>query len=47
MEVRSQRVPGNALRAVRTWKFDPATRAGKPVVVVVEINVDFELPKER
>ena len=36
----------NALRAVRTWKFDPATRAGKPVVVVVEINVDFELPKE-
>ena len=37
----------NALRAVRTWTFDPATRAGKPVVVVVEINVDFELPEER
>lgn len=37
----------NAMRAVRTWKFDPATRGGKPVVVVVEINVDFELPKER
>ncbi len=35
----------SALRAVRTWKFDPATRAGKPVVV--EINVDFELPEER
>lgn len=37
----------NALRAVRTWKFDPATRAGKPVVVVVEINVDFALQGER
>ena len=36
----------NALRAVRTWKFDPATREGKPVVVVVEINVDFQLPGE-
>ena len=36
----------SALRAVRTWKFDPATRAGKPVIVVVEINVDFELPEE-
>ena len=37
----------SALRAVRAWKFDPATRAGKPVVVVVEINVDFELPEKR
>ena len=37
----------SAVRAVRTWKFDPATRVGKPVVVVVEINVDFELPEER
>ena len=36
-----------ALEAVRTWKFEPATRAGKPVVVVVEIRVDFELPEER
>ena len=36
----------SASRAVRTWKFDPATRDGKPVVVVVEINVDFELPEE-
>jgi len=36
----------NAVRAVRTWKFDPATRGGKPVVVVVEINVDFELPED-
>ena len=37
----------SALQAVRTWRFDPATRAGKPVVVVVEINVDFVLPKDR
>ena len=37
----------SARRAVRTWKFDPATRAGKPVAVVVEIKVDFELPEAR
>ena len=37
----------SALQAVRTWRFDPATRTGKPVVVVVEINVDFDLPEER
>ena len=37
----------SALRAVRTWTLDPARRAGKPVAVVVEINVDFELPEER
>jgi TonB family protein len=35
----------SASRAVRTWKFDPATRVGKPVSVVVEIRVDFELPE--
>jgi TonB family protein len=34
----------SALAAVRNWKFDPATRAGKPVNVVVQISVDFELP---
>ena len=37
----------SALRAVKNWKFDPATRGGKPVAVVVEISVDFELPKKR
>ncbi len=36
----------SALQAVRTWRFDPATRAGVPVAVVVEINVDFDLPEE-
>jgi TonB family protein len=37
----------SASRTVRTWKFDPATRVGKRVIVVVEINVDFELPEDR
>jgi protein TonB len=36
-----------ALRAVRRYKFEPATRDGKPVNVVVEINVDFKLPKKQ
>lgn len=35
----------SAVRAVRDWTFDPATRQGKPVDVVVEINVDFALPQ--
>lgn len=36
----------NAVRSVRTWRFDPATRAGKPVDVVVAISVVFRLPEE-
>ncbi len=36
----------SALETVRTWRFDPATRDGEPVAVVVEIGVDFELPQE-
>jgi TonB family protein len=35
----------NAVQAVKTWKFDPATRAGVPVDVVVAIGVDFRLPE--
>jgi len=35
----------NAVRAVKTWKFDPATRAGIPVIVVLAISVDFRLPE--
>ena len=35
----------SAVRAVRGWRFDPATRDGRPVDVVVEINVSFALPE--
>jgi len=35
----------NAMRSIRTWKFDPATRIGKPVDVVVAISVIFKLPE--
>jgi TonB family protein len=34
----------NAARSVRAWRFDPATRAGTPVPVVIAISVDFRLP---
>jgi TonB family protein len=37
----------SAMRAVRTWRFDPARRDGKPVDIVVAINVDFQLPQKR
>ena len=36
----------SALRAVRTWRFAPATRNGRNVDVVVEIGVDFTLPAD-
>jgi protein TonB len=32
-----------AIEAVRQWKFAPATRAGAPVDVVVEVSVGFKL----
>ena len=35
-----------AVRAVRRWKFDPATRGGAAVNVVVEIPVEFKVPKQ-
>jgi TonB family protein len=33
----------NALRTIRTWKFEPATRNGKPVPVRVTVEVEFKL----
>jgi protein TonB len=32
-----------AIAAVRKWKFEPATRDGKPVAVHLETEVDFRL----
>jgi TonB family protein len=32
-----------AVDAVRQWKFDPATKGGKPVSVELAIEVDFRL----
>ena len=32
-----------ALRAVRTWRFRPATSAGRPVQATVEVPVEFRL----
>jgi len=32
-----------AIAAVRSWKFEPATKAGKPVAVHLKTEVDFRL----
>ena len=32
-----------AVEAVTTWRFDPATRVGKPVPVVINVEVNFKL----
>lgn len=37
----------SARRAVRKWRFEPATRAGSPVEVIMEVKIDFKLPTER
>jgi TonB family protein len=36
-----------ALETVRKWKFAPATRADKPVDALLEIALDFTLPKKK
>jgi protein TonB len=33
----------NAVAAVRTWRFKPAEKDGKPVAVSVQIEVNFRL----
>lgn len=33
----------NALEAVRTWRFDPARKAGKPVIVSASVEINFRL----
>jgi TonB family protein len=32
-----------ALEAVRTWRFEPALKDGRPVAVQVNIEVNFRL----
>jgi protein TonB len=32
-----------AIDAVRTWKFDPATRDGEPVAVLINVEVTFHV----
>jgi len=32
-----------AIEAVKTWKFDPATKDGKPVMVQIMVEVNFAL----
>jgi TonB family protein len=32
----------NAVNSVRTWRFAPATKDGRPVAVAVFIEVDFD-----
>ncbi len=33
----------NAMKAVAKWKFQPATKDGKPVPVMAHIEVNFRL----
>ena len=33
----------NALEAVKKWKFAPATKNGKPVAVIINVEVNFRL----
>jgi feruloyl esterase len=33
----------NAIEAVKTWKFTPATKDGKPVAVMMQLEVDYRL----
>ncbi len=35
----------SAARVVRRWKFTPAVRSGTPVEAVVEVKINFQLPK--
>ena len=35
-----------AKQAVKSWRFSPATKNGKPVIVLIRIDVDFKENKE-
>ncbi len=32
-----------AMRTVSTWRFEPATKDGKPVAVRLKVEVDYKL----
>ncbi len=34
-----------AVETIKTWRFEPATKAGKPVAVEIAVEVDFSLYK--
>jgi TonB family protein len=34
----------NAVKAVRTWKFEPATQNGKPMEGAISIDCEFRAP---
>jgi len=33
----------NAIEAVKTWKFAPATKDGRPVAVSMRLEIDYKL----
>jgi TonB family protein len=47
-EIRVQRTLGlgldeKAIEAVKTWRFEPALKDGKPVAVQINVEVSFRL----
>lgn len=34
-----------AVRTVRQWRFQPATKEGKPVPVTINVQINFRLTK--
>jgi periplasmic protein TonB len=38
-----RRLDQNAIEAVKQWKFKPAMRDGKPVAVLISVEVEFRL----
>jgi outer membrane biosynthesis protein TonB len=33
----------NAIAAVKTWKFAPVTKDGRPVAVAMRLEIDYKL----
>ncbi len=43
-ETRTEPFASAAAAAVRTWRFEPATRGGKPIVAKIKVEVAFHAP---